>query len=166
MNVEAPLYILKVVTESQIPVCLAGRGNFTIKDNDTIHDIDVIINALPLKNETKLFLAVESCNEKYLNIYISKYQQTALPGINMIESWMVRGSDHWFIKPSTWDDIAESRKQQILKDILDVKLNIGTPYNYSIFNSLRKKIIEDYMGVTSTIDEEIKKKIDIELRKL
>lgn len=161
-----PLYIANLTVEDQIPVCLSGRANFSISDHGIKHDIVTIIDILPKQTETKLFLAVEPSHSKYLDVYIAEYLRTVLPRINMTETWMVRGSDHWFIKPSSWDEINAPRKQQILKDILDINFNIGTPYEYSIFNSLRKRVIEDYIKKTSSMDTEIKNMIDIELKKL
>ena len=62
--------------------------------------------------------------------------------LEMVETWMVNGTDHWFIKPSVWNGIPVGRRSRILEDILHDAYNIGHPYPRSIFDSLREEMLK------------------------
>jgi len=163
---DCPLYTYKIETSDQIPVTLAGRGFFAIKKDGVQHNVHAILNILPLVDRTVLYIAVELKNREFLEHYIAIFQQTGLPGLNLAETWMVRGSDHWFIQPSIWDELEDSRKEQVLQDILDVKHHIAEIYDYSIFNSLRRKSIATHEETCESADPEVRRQIDSEINKL
>lgn len=86
----------------------------------------------------------------------------------MVESWMVNGTDQWFITPSVWSALSSERQTIILEKILLSEQNIGEDCQVSIFDDLRKKIIADAesanVGATSSdgvayLDNETKKLI-------
>jgi len=62
--------------------------------------------------------------------------------IDMIESWMIFGSDHWFIKPSVWYKVEKDYQSKILKAIFDDSFNIGKEFKFSIFNELKIESIQ------------------------
>ena len=95
-----PLYIYKIEVPEQIPVTLAGRGSYHIEKDGVKHEIHAILNILPLVDKTALYIAVELKNREFLEHYIAIFLQTGLPGLNLADTWMVRGTDHWFIQPS------------------------------------------------------------------
>jgi hypothetical protein len=131
----------------QIPVSLAGRGNFFIKKNDTMTNVNVVLNVLPYEDHTYTIIASPSNHDKMVQAYQDAYSKHALVFLTMIESWMVHGSDHWFIKPSVWNHIAKSKQRQILDDIFDFQYNIGHPCSHSIFNDLRQEFIHKMASV-------------------
>jgi len=161
-----PLYIYKIEASEKIPVTLAGRGAFHIEKDGIQHEIHAILNILPLVDGTAFYIAVELKNREFLNYYIAIFQQTGLPGLNLAETWVVRGSDHWFIQPSVWDELEDDRKEQVLKDVLDVGHHIAEIYNYSIFNSLRRKILATHEEARESADPEVRRQIDSEIGKL
>ncbi|NQT32038.1 MAG: hypothetical protein HQ594_00010 [Candidatus Omnitrophica bacterium] len=161
-----PLYIANMSANQQIPVCLAGRANFVVDHNGETYDIPIIINTLPLEKTSVLFLVTHTKYTSHLNHYINTYQRSGLPALNMIETWMVRGSDHWFIKPSIWDNLPSTRKNRICTDIMDTRFNTGTIYTLSIFNSIRENAINDYVANSPNIDPSIQKQMENERKKL
>ena len=58
--------------------------------------------------------------------------------MNAIESCIIHGSDHWFIKPSIWNRINEDSQQRILDSINDDKYNIANKFKMTIFNDLKQ----------------------------
>lgn len=139
-NIESEnVYAVAISLDIEIPVALAGRGNF-IANNIKKSDVTVILNVIPYKNGTYFILASIKKYKKYLDSYIDYYKQHPLLLINMVENWMVHGSDHWFIKPSIWNQLKDEFKDNFLDEILDTSKNIGFPFEYSVFNSLRKYI--------------------------
>lgn len=59
----------------------------------------------------------------------------------MVETWMVRGTDHWFMTPSEWENIPESRQAKVLADMLDESYSIGEAYQTSVLDSVREQLL-------------------------
>ena len=122
------------------PVALAGRGNFHIKSKTKSKNIEVILNVLPIENKTYIFIATlkKHTNElkKYMDCFVNPLEIA-----NMIESWMIHGTDHWFITPSVWENIDSNYKSKIANKILDENYNIGNELEFSIFNNLKLESI-------------------------
>lgn len=135
------IYAIAICIDIEIPVALAGRGNFVVDDGKN-SDVVVIINTIPFKNGTYFILASLNKYKKFIDSYVDYYQQHPLLLINMVENWMVHGSDHWFIKPSIWNQLKDEYKEKFLGEILDDSKNIGFPFEYSVFNGLRKYIFD------------------------
>lgn len=124
--------------EEQIPVCLSGRANIIIKEEKEEKRICLFINVLPLDSNTIIFASTLNENERYLQYYFHSVLNDEISFINLVETWMVRGTDHWFIKPSVWWALDKEIQESILSDIHDLKYNIGTPYDKTIFKDLKK----------------------------
>jgi hypothetical protein len=125
-----------------LPVGLAGRGNFRIQDADGVHDIVAILNVWPQEESTDVIMLVQKQHEAAAHAYFASFQQPEFRFVSMVESWMVHGTDHWFLKPSVWDEIPQHRQDVILQDILDTSFNIGQEYKGSIFDGLRRQMLD------------------------
>lgn len=126
--------------EKEIPVALAGCGNFNIKLKSKFKNVDAIMNVLPLEGKTFIIIATLKKFTKELYAYMSQFENP-LQIISLIENWMIHGSDHWFIKPSIWEKIDTKYQKQILETILDDKYNIGHEFDLTIFNELKMEFI-------------------------
>ncbi len=134
-----------LVFDREIPVALAGRGNFYIKLKSKGKNVEAILNVLPLEGKTYIFIATFKKFTTELNAYMSQFVNP-LQIVSLIENWMIHGSDHWFLKPSTWEKIDSKYQQEILAEIMDTKYNIGHEFKLSIFNELKMesiKLMED-----------------------
>ena len=123
-----------------MPVALAGMTGLTIKRSKSCHNIILFMNIIPFENKTLVILGGESKNKGL----IQKYKETfcnPLAAINIIERWMVYGSDHWFIRPSVWDKIPNERQKLILEGISKEDKCIFDDLSLSIFDDLRKDLI-------------------------
>jgi len=121
----------------QIPVCLSGRANFKVNDNGKEKNIIVFINVLPQKINTTINICGLNKDEDYIKLYLNSALTDGISFLTMIETWMVRGTDHWFIKPSIWQKISRKSQKTILQDFRDLSYNIGTPYLITIFQDLK-----------------------------
>ncbi len=137
-----PLAILKSKLPEHIPVALSGRGNFWIKQGEDGEEINVvaILNAIPMTNGYHFFICVREENSSALNAYKSLFLQKhdereAL--LSMLESWMLYGSDHWFISPEFWEDLPDEIKESIPRLILDTNCNIGHYPEVSLLDAVR-----------------------------
>lgn len=128
------------VLDREIPVALAGRGNFYIKLKNKFKNVEAILNVLPLEDKTYIFIATLKKFTKELDAYMSQFRNT-LQIVSLIENWMIHGSDHWFIKPSIWEKIDKNFQNEILETIMDDKYNIGNEFGLTIFNDLKMESI-------------------------
>lgn len=63
--------------------------------------MDVIINVLPFDKETFIIISGLRNYKEHIKYYIRHFEDP-LNVTNMAETWMVHGSDHWFLKPNIW----------------------------------------------------------------
>lgn len=129
------------IIDVEIPVCIAGRDNFRIKQKSKVKEVEIIFNVLPHSKKTYVVICALKKYSRKIQLYLDHFRNP-LQILSLIESWMVHGSDHWFIKPSEWAKIDLNRRNRILADIYDLSKNIGHDYPLSIFDDLRKKAIK------------------------
>src|SRR5439155_18743451 len=108
---------LAINVGQSIPVSLAGFGNFYVQAPSVKENIYAILNVWPMPTKTTITLAVPKISDDAANLYINTYARKFLGLVTMIETWMINGTDHWFIRPSAWKTIPDARQQQILDDI-------------------------------------------------
>jgi len=58
----------------------------------------------------------------------------------MVETWMFRGPDHWFMTPSEWESIPPNIQTSVLADMLDESTSIGEAYHTPIIESVRREL--------------------------
>ncbi len=123
-----------------IPVTLSGFGTFYI-DDETRVMIFMGIYPNSEKNETCIMLYASEVDKLYLKEYIEHFASSNFGILNMVEQFMIRGTDHWFINP----DIG-NQKNIILDEILVHSKGITHPINFSIFDDIRREIIKNENG--------------------
>jgi hypothetical protein len=138
--------------DRQIPVALAGRGNFHTKWKTRNRNIEVIFNVLPLEGKTYIFISTLKKYQKQLKFYMDHFLNP-LQTVSMVENWMIHGSDHWFIKPSIWNSIEPGLQHEILNKILNDKFNISDELDYSIFKDIKSESIDLMEKNYSTLTE-------------
>ena len=127
-----------MVTGESLPVCLAGTGNFFAGSHEQpVRDIPVILNIYPTANATHMWISALA-EEDTLSAYEGLI--SAFGALTMAETWMIRGSDHWFMRPSVWNQIPADRQDRILSDLQDTSYNVGSPYSVSIFDAIRDRL--------------------------
>lgn len=127
----------------EFPVALTGIGNFAFGGDERKSEVSALIGVVPQAGMTTLFLASTAANKEHLKNYLSYWCRHALGFLSMVESWMVNGTDQWFITPRVWAALSAERQTSILKKILLSEQNIGQDCQVSIFDELRKQIIRD-----------------------
>ncbi|NEZ42641.1 hypothetical protein [Paenibacillus alvei] len=126
----------------ELPVCFAGRSSFEVKNIETgeIEGIQVALTVLPYNGQTFLTFTTKIEYQESFMAIISNYNSN-IEMLSFIESWMIYGSDYWYIKPSYWENFVEAKKERILEDL---KINNVYPVKkleYSIFDDIRELII-------------------------
>ncbi len=145
---------VNILIQEQLPIALAGRGNFkaSASADDKPKTVELILNVLPTENETNVVIFSLKENEDYVNAYLNRFMRQDFGIINMIESWMVYGSDHWFLKPSIWEKMTLENQIEFRKEIMNTGSNIASNYKKTVFNTFKRERIADLMN-TKTISE-------------
>lgn len=156
---------ISLVIDAEFPVCIAGRGNFKIKQKEKTKSIEIIFNVLPHPKKTYIVICSLKKFSKDIQFYMDHFKNP-LQIMSLIESWMVHGSDHWFIKPSEWAKVDVSRRSQILKDLHDLSKNTAYDYPHSIFDDLRKASIKLMDDNYDQLNEQLIELLERERKKL
>ncbi|MCH8823254.1 MAG: hypothetical protein IH984_07060 [Planctomycetes bacterium] len=136
-NKECLMHVAVTVNQP-LPACLAGMGNFDVRDGKTSRRIHAVLNTWVTTDNSVIFITVKRSHKRYLLHYLSNYLDGQLFGpLSLIESWMVHGTDHWFVQPSMWEQLPFSRRRRILRDMSADKYNLGEQYLIPIFDGIR-----------------------------
>lgn len=134
---EKKTFVNAIEIDLQFPVALSGCSSFFLKADDEKKEVYLIMSVLPCADRSILIFSGDIDNKKYIELYITKWTTNAFSMLSMIETWMVNGTDQWYLKPSIWKTLTDSRQSSILSDILSCQQNIGEEYGISIFDELR-----------------------------
>ncbi|MDI1444861.1 hypothetical protein [Polyangium sp. 6x1] len=139
---QSGLAVSAIEIDRVVPVCLSGRANFHFRTADTVvHNVRVVVTVIPTPPNTFVAIAAPKAYGHMLDAYAAIRFSNPLMIIAAIESWMLHGTDHWFLGPDTWSSITPTAQQALLDDILDDTHNIGALYNKTVFNALKRDIL-------------------------
>ena len=138
---EDDIFVSSLSIDVQIPVALSGCAAFFVSDQGVKKQVHLIMNVLPCADHSMLIFSGDIDNKDYIQLYISKWTANAFSMVSMIESWMVNGTDQWYLKPSVWNAPTDSRKAAILNAIVECEQNIGEEYGLSIFDDTRTALL-------------------------
>jgi hypothetical protein len=140
-NKAQQLFFSAVGMDWIIPCSLAGRGGIVVNQGSKKIAIDVILNVLPYEDKTYVVIASLHKYKNHVQNYLNRYINHPLNVITMVESWILYGSDHWFIKPSVWQNIDETNQKIFINEMFSNKNINAIPPNH-IFNGLRAELIK------------------------
>ncbi len=138
---EDSLSHVSVTVQQPIPVCLTGLANFWVDDHGKHLSVWTILNILPSSHQTLIVATTMATHKRYLHTYMRQMMDKMMGPLIMVETWMVRGPDHWFMAPSEWGAIPESRQAKILADMMDESVSIGEAYQTSVLDSVREQLL-------------------------
>ncbi len=135
-------FLIPVVIDYLMPIYIENQASFYL-----------LFFIIPYNDRTQVILAVQDSNSHQLKRF-EKYLECSLFKIlNFIENAMIGASERWYLNPTVWDCLHENKKAQILKDVLTFQYYPFYEYPYSIFDDLRRKIIDEYKANIDKINE-------------
>lgn len=143
---DSDIFTYAINIDLEFPVALSGCAPFFVNDNGQDKKIYLIINIVPQKNKTLFVFAGDIKDKENINHYIKKWSVNIFTLLSMVETWMINGSDQWYIKPSVWNRLPDERKKILLSDIIECKQNIGGEYKLSILDDMRKNMLAVLAG--------------------
>ena len=120
-----------------------------------IHNVRAVLTVVPTPPSTFIAIATLIRHEPMLDVYVSTRFADPLTLIATVESWMLHGTDHWFLDPEVWSSIAPSSQATILDDIPHGIHSISKFYSKTIFNQLKRDIIASLESSSLMSDVEI-----------
>jgi hypothetical protein len=136
-----------------IPLALSGRGSFLVStESKKQRRIELILNVLPFEGNTLISIFSLKSDETNVMAYLGYYLSQDFGVINMIESWMVHGSDHWFLSPSVWEKITKKNQIRIADEITDLRFNVGNPFSMTIFNQLKRDNLDQIKSKMTDVE--------------
>lgn len=136
------IYTAEIIIDMQFPISLCGIASVGIDDNGIKRVAYCILNIIPAENSTSIIIAGLKQDAGILKPYWEYYTQNNISILNMIESYMIHGSDHWFIAPSVWNELPPEKQKIILNDILVTDKSFLDQFPLSIFDSIRSQFIK------------------------
>jgi hypothetical protein len=125
-----------------------------------------LLGILPQGKITLTFIAAARQHSDAVALCMNR-MLSGFGALHAMESWMVYGSDHWFIRPSAWEAIPEARRSLILT-IENVDYNIGDAPPFSILDEARRRLIDylqDHIDETDDRDAALRQ-LQLEEQKL
>lgn len=152
----------------KFPISLCGFATINYNENSDERIAYILLNILPQKDSTTIVCVGLEKDKNICKKYFDYSLSDPLTILNMIESFMINGTDHWFINPDFWSKISTKKQKKILHDILITEDSIIDEYPISIFDDLRKKIISVLKKNIQNrqLKKNEKERIKIEMQKL
>jgi hypothetical protein len=161
---------LKIISlPFEVPVACSGFGNLTYKQDGKRREAFCPLGILPQDGSTIAYFVTAWKHSRISGFYFD-LMCAGFGALNAMESWLVNGSDHWFIRPSAWLSIPPARQTKILEQIMSDDENIGSFLKFSILDDARRKIItwvtEGFDNVEDKDRPKISEMVRIESAKL
>lgn len=119
----------------ELPLCLAGKSEFLGETGKyTVH--------LSIFPEPESTFCCFSLNKKSLDDFrkiLEKYESD-YDFLAFIESWMVHGTDYWYIHPLEWESYSGAKREQILTQLRSTDHFPDEELDFTIFDSARASL--------------------------
>ncbi|RFB53686.1 hypothetical protein [Bacillus thuringiensis] len=147
------LYMEAIKIDFQFPIALCGIGYANlIQDENDRRNVISILNIVPFESSTILIFAGNINDKLILEEYLKFVSQNPFTILGCIESFMMHGTDHWFISPELWDKFDAKKKKFILNYFFATEKSFMHSLEFSIFDEIRRGFLEKF-----SVSEEIAK---------
>ena len=122
----------------ELPVCLSGFGVLNYRYRGEARRGLCFLAILPEDGRTKIIIGADKAHAAAVDLHIADDGSFAV--LAMLESWMIHGTDHWFIRPSAWAAILEPRRQAICERLIE-PLSLADRAPFSVLDGPREAIL-------------------------
>ncbi len=128
-----------------LPLALAGKSSFEINhsDNNSNNKFIIYLSILPQKTDTILNFTFSKEHTDDVNMILANFIDD-FRMLSFIESFIIYGSDYWFVNPDLWQNFPKSKQDKIKTDLLITTYYPTNELEYSIFDDIRKNFIEEH----------------------
>jgi hypothetical protein len=130
-----------------LPVTLSGMGSFTAIVDESPRRVLALLGVFPniASNSTTLVMHGKAADLPVIDAYM-KLVRTPLDALSMVERWMIRGTDHWFLNPDIWPRKSPDGQEALLTEMLDEVRGITHEVEISLFDELRERLLHQLAG--------------------
>lgn len=131
-GVDCSVTIIAAHLDCEVPVCLAGKSELKSGDKKyTVH-----LSIFPGPEKTFCCFSLPKSYEQEFTRILEKYKSD-LEFLKFIESWMVHGTDFWYISPIEWASYSQEKQERILTLLKCTDNFPDEELNFTIFDNLR-----------------------------
>jgi hypothetical protein len=132
------------VIDVVLPVALSGLGTFAVIQDGRRRQVVALLGVFPNIESatTTLVMHGKAADAPVIDAYL-RTVRTPLDAIEMVERWMIRGTDHWFLDPDVWQAKDPTGQHAILLEMLDFSKGITHPVDVSLFDELRARALKE-----------------------
>ncbi|SFW69480.1 hypothetical protein [Pseudomonas sp. NFACC04-2] len=128
--------MIAVHLDCEVPMCLAGKSEFKSDDKKyTVH-----LSIFPRPGKTFCCFSLPKLHEEDFTKILIKHS-TDIGFLNVIESWMVYGTDFWYINPTEWNSYSKEKQNKIMTLLKSTDHFPDEELDFTIFDNLRATIL-------------------------
>ncbi len=150
-------YVSAITIDIKIPVALSGSATIEINHKCYRRKLSIVMGLMPSGNRSLFFVAGRKDDHQEIENYFSYWKKNPFSMLALAETWMLNGTDQWYITPSVWRAIPEMRKKELLNIIMSYDQNIGDDLGISIFDEIRIKLLSEITCPAYVISKESSK---------
>lgn len=135
------------------PVCICGCTEIVLDNQEYLCSVDVV----PNKKNTLITIGFCGNISSELSNVVDTRLNHPLAMLNFIEAVMIYGTDNWYLNPKVWNALSNERKERLLSEMHNLEKSIFSESPYSIFDDIRKYIIENISLEKQNVEHELSK---------
>ncbi len=124
-----------------LPVGLSGAASIPRPLSGKGGRLHFVMGLLPHATSSLTFVVGVADDESDLIAYEKRWMQHALEFLSMVESWMINGTDQWYLRPSVWDKMGTKRQESILQEIEACSRSVHEESEHAIFDDVRQSLL-------------------------
>jgi hypothetical protein len=145
----ADLFNFHINTDMIIPISLSGLSTIDLKHSERTIKFITLCSVMSKKDGTDIFFTTLNKWKDLLLFYLNDKTHHNLGILSLIESWMIFGSDNWYLNPEVYSKLPEKIKEHMKSDIVNLAKTPSDEVQYSIFRDIRNDLI---IGTKNWID--------------
>lgn len=138
---ESGLHVWAVDIDIELPVGLSGATTIPLTGSGEDALLHLVMAVLPHTGGSLVCIVGTSEDQVDLTSYKDRWMQNALEFLSMVESWMINGTDQWYLRPSVWNQIGAQRQNLILEEIEACSRSVNQEAGQAIFDDLRRTVL-------------------------
>lgn len=138
---ESGLHLWAVDIDIELPVGLSGAATIPLTAAGQEAQLHFVMAVLPHTGGSFVCIVGTAEDGVGLTSYENRWMQNALEFLSMVESWMINGTDQWYLRPSVWSQIGTKRQELVLQEISACAGSIYQEAAQAIFDDLRRTVL-------------------------
>lgn len=133
-----------------LPVALSGAASFQKFGSGQGSAVHIVMGVLPHRSGTLTFTVGAAADKEELDLYEKRWMQNPLEYLSMVESWMINGTDQWYLRPSVWNSLSKQRQDLILDELSACSRSVREEADQAIFDDIRRTFLATFEEVHGT----------------